>query len=74
MSSFFGQPSTKLVELLRITLERIEKSPDISGQDMEWLEQFFVRAIAELEVSKSEADRPEAENALLAVPEEAAST
>ena len=56
------KPSSKVQEVLAIALRQVIKSPDLSSEDVEWVQQFAIRAIAEfsvLKAPKDETDDPE---------------
>ncbi len=49
------QPSSKIQKSLLRALEKVENSPDLSPEEVEWVRQLAVRLITEFMVLKSDA-------------------
>jgi hypothetical protein len=51
------KPSSNVEEALRTALLNVSKSPDLSEAEVDWVNQFAMRLMAEYSVLKAEADR-----------------
>lgn len=49
-----GQPSSKVLDLLVGTLSHLQLSPDLTSEDVQWLQRFAMHLIAEYTASKEE--------------------
>jgi hypothetical protein len=47
------QPSSKIQKSLLTALDKVENSPDLSPEEVEWVRQFAVRLITEFTVLQS---------------------
>ena len=53
-SQHLTNSSSKVQEVLSVAMEKVQKSPDLTSQDAEWVRQFAIHLIAELSVIKAE--------------------
>jgi hypothetical protein len=53
------QPSSKVQQALSNALLRTLRSPDLSHEDSEWIQQFAIRTITEFNLAHEENEAPE---------------
>ena len=59
-----GEPTTTVLEMLIATLSELQKSPELTEADAQWLQRFAVHLVAEFRATKEQPVTPPTETAL----------